>query len=107
MAAGISFNKIDTSPSIFIDFLSVSLSDDLADDLGDVDFEDPGNADDEGWETEDEMEAEAEQDDSELTFSKHTGSILPRVHALIIRQILTFKPFKLLFPSFVQARCFA
>lgn len=49
--------------------------DDLADDLGDVDFEDPGNADDEGWETEDEMEAEAEQDDSELTFSKHTGSV--------------------------------
>lgn len=57
----------------------VSLSDDLADDLGDVDFEDPGNADDEGWETEDEMEAEAEQDDSELTFSKHIGSILSRV----------------------------
>ncbi|KAG8004558.1 Angio-associated migratory cell protein [Nibea albiflora] len=48
--------------------------DDLADDLGDVDFEDPGNADDEGWETEDEMEAEAEQDDSELTFSRHNGS---------------------------------
>uniref|UniRef100_A0A3B3X0U7 Angio-associated migratory cell protein n=1 Tax=Poecilia mexicana TaxID=48701 RepID=A0A3B3X0U7_9TELE len=49
--------------------------DDLADDLGDVDFEDPGNPEDdnEGWETEDEMEAEAEQDDSELTFSKHTG----------------------------------
>ncbi len=53
---------------------SLSLPDDLADDLGDVDFDDPGNADDEGWETEDEMEAEAEQDDSELTFSKHTGS---------------------------------
>ncbi|XP_038154877.1 angio-associated migratory cell protein [Cyprinodon tularosa] len=52
--------------------------DDLADDLGDVDFEDPGNPeeDDAGWETEDEMEAdEAEQDDSELTFSKHTGSV--------------------------------
>ncbi|MEQ2220516.1 hypothetical protein ILYODFUR_006286 [Ilyodon furcidens] len=51
--------------------------DDLADDLGDVDFEDPGNPEDdnEGWETEDEMEAEAEQDDSELTFSKHTGSV--------------------------------
>lgn len=50
-----------------------SLSDDLADDLEDVDFEDAGNDDDEGWETEDEMEAEAVQDDSELTFSKHTG----------------------------------
>uniref|UniRef100_A0AAQ6A213 Angio-associated migratory cell protein n=1 Tax=Amphiprion ocellaris TaxID=80972 RepID=A0AAQ6A213_AMPOC len=51
--------------------------DDLADDLEDVDFEDAGNADDdnEGWETEDEMEAEAEQDDSELTFSRHTGSV--------------------------------
>ncbi|XP_068612552.1 angio-associated migratory cell protein [Brachionichthys hirsutus] len=49
--------------------------DDLLDDLADVDFEDPGDADDEGWETEDEMEAEAEQDDSELTFSKHTGSV--------------------------------
>ncbi|TDG96283.1 hypothetical protein EPR50_G00238630 [Perca flavescens] len=49
--------------------------DDLADELEDVDFEDAGNADDddEGWETEDEMEAE--QDDSELTFSKHTGSV--------------------------------
>lgn len=51
----------------------MSLIDDLADDLEDVDFEDAANADDEGWETEDEMEAEAEQDDSELTFSKHTG----------------------------------
>ncbi|KAM9836268.1 angio-associated migratory cell protein [Aulostomus maculatus] len=50
--------------------------DDLADDLEDVDFEEPGDADDdEGWETEDEMEAEAEHDDSELTFSKHTGSV--------------------------------
>lgn len=67
----------------------MSLSDDLADDLGDVDFEDPGNADDEGWETEDEMEAEAEQDDSELTFSKHTGSILSRVSVLI--KVLYFK----------------
>lgn len=65
--------------SDLVDFLCVSLSDDLADDLGDVDFEDTGNAgDDEGWETEDEMEADAEQDDSELTFSKHTGiNILP------------------------------
>lgn len=53
----------------------VSLVDDLADDLEEVDFDDAGNAgdDNEGWETEDEMEAEAEQDDSELTFSKHTG----------------------------------
>lgn len=49
----------------------------MADDLEDVDFEDPGNAEDEGWETEDEMEAEAEQDDSELTFSRHTGRVLP------------------------------
>lgn len=59
----------------FKNFRWVSFSDDLADDLGDVDFEDPGNTgDDEGWETEDEMEAEAEQDDSDLTFSKHSGS---------------------------------
>lgn len=48
--------------------------DDLADELDDVDFEeDPGNVDDEGWETEDEMEAD--QDDSELTFSSHKGSV--------------------------------
>ncbi|KAM8903012.1 angio-associated migratory cell protein [Spinachia spinachia] len=48
--------------------------DDLADDLEDVDFEDAGKGnDDEGWETEDEMEED--QDDSELTFSKHTGSV--------------------------------
>ncbi len=66
------------------------LTDDLADDLGDVDFEDPGNADDEGWETEDEMEAEAEQDDSELTFNKHTGNTWPLVYyALIFRKILS------------------
>lgn len=62
--------------------LSLLLTDDLADDLEDVDFEEAGNADDdddddEGWVTEDEMEAEAEQDDSELTFSKHTSSVLP------------------------------
>uniref|UniRef100_A0A3B4GD99 Angio associated migratory cell protein n=1 Tax=Pundamilia nyererei TaxID=303518 RepID=A0A3B4GD99_9CICH len=51
--------------------------DDLADDLEDVDFDDAGNAgdDNDGWETEDEMEAEAEQDDSDLTFNKHTGSV--------------------------------
>ncbi|KAF7663092.1 hypothetical protein LDENG_00218480 [Lucifuga dentata] len=50
---------------------------DLADDLEDVDFDDPGNADDDndGWETEDEMDAEAEQDDSEFSFSKHKGSV--------------------------------
>lgn len=48
--------------------------DDLADELDDVDFEEePGNVDDEGWETEDEMEAD--QDDSELTFSSHKGSV--------------------------------
>lgn len=48
--------------------------DDLADELDDVDFEeDPGNADEEGWETEDEMEAD--QDDSDLTFSSHKGSV--------------------------------
>ncbi|KAG9277893.1 angio-associated migratory cell protein [Astyanax mexicanus] len=49
--------------------------DDLADDFEDVEFADAENQDqdDEGWETEDEMEAE--QDDSELTFSKHTGSV--------------------------------
>lgn len=42
-------------------------------------FEDAegGGDDDEGWETEDEMEAEAQQDDSELTFSKHTGKSHP------------------------------
>ncbi|XP_024150309.1 angio-associated migratory cell protein [Oryzias melastigma] len=48
---------------------------DLADELDNVDFEEDDHKDDEGWETEDEMEAEAEQDDSELTFSKHTGSV--------------------------------
>ncbi|XP_062303083.1 angio-associated migratory cell protein [Osmerus eperlanus] len=49
--------------------------DDLAEELEDVDFGDAGSgdADDEGWETEDEMESE--RDDSELTFSKHTGSV--------------------------------
>ncbi|KAG7326740.1 hypothetical protein KOW79_010141 [Hemibagrus wyckioides] len=45
-------------------------TDHLVEELEDVDFAD---ADDEGWETEDEMEAE--QDDSDLTFSKHTGSV--------------------------------
>ncbi|KAB5583855.1 hypothetical protein PHYPO_G00100530 [Pangasianodon hypophthalmus] len=49
-------------------------TDDLAEELEDVDFaEAEGTADDEGWETEDEMEAD--QDDSELTFIKHTGSV--------------------------------
>lgn len=50
-------------------------ADDLAEELEDVDFVDAdGNAEDEGWETEDE-EMEAAQDDSELTFGKHTGSV--------------------------------
>lgn len=48
-------------------------SEDLAEELEDVDFADAGNADDDGWETEDEMESEL--DDSELTFSKHTGDV--------------------------------
>ncbi|XP_012674359.1 angio-associated migratory cell protein [Clupea harengus] len=48
--------------------------DDLAEELEDVDFEDAGAAaDDEGWETGDEMEEAV--DDSELTFSRHTGSV--------------------------------
>lgn len=50
--------------------------DDLADELEDVDVVDAEHMneddDDGGWETEDEMESE--QDDSELTFSKHTGN---------------------------------
>ncbi|XP_076872087.1 angio-associated migratory cell protein [Brachyhypopomus gauderio] len=48
-------------------------ADDLAGEIEGVDFDEAGNADDEGWETEDEMEDD--QDDSELTFSKHTGSV--------------------------------
>ncbi|KAI5613490.1 angio-associated migratory cell protein [Silurus asotus] len=49
-------------------------TDDLAEELEDVAFaEAEGNPDDEGWETEDEMDAE--QDDSDLTFNKHTGSV--------------------------------
>ncbi|XP_016116854.1 angio-associated migratory cell protein-like [Sinocyclocheilus grahami] len=51
-------------------------AEDLAEELEDVDFSEAGNAgnaDDDGWEMEDEMESE--QDDSELTFSKHTGSV--------------------------------
>lgn len=76
----------------FFHFRRVSFSDDLADDLGDVDFEDPGNAgDDEGWETEDEMEAEAEQDDSDLTFSKHSGSSRPSRMKLSSRSLLHSK----------------
>lgn len=47
----------------------------MAEEFEDVDFEDAGAAaDDEGWETEDDMEAD--QDDSELTFSNHTGTLL-------------------------------
>ncbi|MGH0114446.1 UNVERIFIED_CONTAM: hypothetical protein FKN15_017746 [Acipenser sinensis] len=49
--------------------------DDIAEDIEDVDFTE---GDDEGWETEDEggeeME-EADKDDSDLTFSRHTGSV--------------------------------
>ena len=58
---------LDRTPS------SATHTDDLAEELEDVDFGDAGNgdADDEGWDTEDEMESE--RDDSELTFSKHTG----------------------------------
>ncbi|XP_060775044.1 angio-associated migratory cell protein isoform X2 [Neoarius graeffei] len=49
-------------------------TDDLVEELEDVDFaEAEGPADDGAWETEDEMEAE--QDDSDLTFIKHTGSV--------------------------------
>ncbi len=44
-------------------------SEDLAEELEDVDLAEAG--DDDGWETEDEMESE--QDDSDLSFSKHTG----------------------------------
>lgn len=59
-----------------------------------MDFEDPGNPeeDDAGWETEDEMEAdEAEQDDSELTFSKHTGRTL----LLFLHQVYVEPTFRL------------
>lgn len=70
--------KVDLVPNGNLVFLSHQ--DDLADDLEDVDFEDGGHGhDDEGWETEDEMEED--QDDSELTFSKHTGNPLPGFHA--------------------------
>ncbi|XP_048835237.1 angio-associated migratory cell protein [Brienomyrus brachyistius] len=50
--------------------------DDLAGEFEDVDFDEAegGEEDNNGWETEDEA-MEAEQDDSELTFSKHTGSV--------------------------------
>lgn len=69
------------SHGVYFDF---PIPDDVADDLGDVDIEDTGDPDDEGWETEDEMEAEAQVDDSELTFSKHTGRapLPPRVDPL-------------------------
>ncbi|XP_039612357.1 angio-associated migratory cell protein [Polypterus senegalus] len=52
--------------------------DDLAEDFEDVDFAEGGVEDDEGWETEDEggeEQMESSRDDSELTFSKHTGSV--------------------------------
>lgn len=49
-------------------------ADDLANDFEDVDFENAeAAADDEAWETEDEMEGN--QDDSDFTFSSHTGSV--------------------------------
>lgn len=55
--------------------LDVLSEDDLAEEFEDVDFADAGAAaDDEGWETEDEMDAD--QDDSELTFSNHTGNVM-------------------------------
>ncbi|XP_036396826.1 angio-associated migratory cell protein [Megalops cyprinoides] len=50
-------------------------ADDLAEEFEDVDVGEAGAPEDsDGWETEDE-EMEADQDDSELTFSKHTGSV--------------------------------
>lgn len=47
----------------------------MAAEFEDVDFGEAegGEEDNNGWETEDEA-MEAEQDDSELTFSKHTGN---------------------------------
>ncbi|KAL4660196.1 angio-associated migratory cell protein-like [Arapaima gigas] len=50
--------------------------DDLAGEFEDVDFGEAGGGEEEneGWETEDE-DMEAAQDDSELTFSKHMGSV--------------------------------
>ncbi|KAI1899463.1 hypothetical protein AGOR_G00062060 [Albula goreensis] len=63
-------------------------ADDLAEEFEDVDFEEAGGEDDEGWETEDE-EMEADQDDSELTFSKHIGSVFcvsldPATNSLVV-----------------------
>uniref|UniRef100_A0A8C4TP52 Angio-associated migratory cell protein n=1 Tax=Erpetoichthys calabaricus TaxID=27687 RepID=A0A8C4TP52_ERPCA len=58
--------------------ISLSVLDDLAEDFEDVDFAEGGVEDDEGWETEDEggdEQMESSRDDSELTFSKHTGSV--------------------------------
>lgn len=57
---------------------SVPFSDDLASDMEDVDFADEpedGEMADEAWETEDEGVGEGAEphDDSELTYSKHTG----------------------------------
>lgn len=46
-------------------------SEELAEELEDVDLADDEDDEDGGWETEDEMESE--QDDSDLSFSKHTG----------------------------------
>uniref|UniRef100_A0A3P9AKP5 Angio-associated migratory cell protein n=1 Tax=Esox lucius TaxID=8010 RepID=A0A3P9AKP5_ESOLU len=52
-------------------------ADDLADEFEDVDFGETRDGDDEqeDWDTEDEMEQESVQDDSDLTFTKHTGSV--------------------------------
>ncbi|KAL1022110.1 hypothetical protein UPYG_G00022300 [Umbra pygmaea] len=52
-------------------------ADDLADEFEDVDFGESGDGDDEqeDWDTEDEMEQESVQDDSDLTFTKHRGSV--------------------------------
>ncbi|KAJ8403475.1 hypothetical protein AAFF_G00352470 [Aldrovandia affinis] len=49
-------------------------ADDLADEFEDVEFDEAGGEEDEGWGNEDE-EMDDDQDDSELTFSKHRGSV--------------------------------
>ncbi|XDV35108.1 hypothetical protein PO909_005135, partial [Leuciscus waleckii] len=50
-------------------------AEDLAEELEDVDVADAGNEDDEDDDDDDDEEMESQQDDSELTFSKHTGSV--------------------------------
>lgn len=99
-------NKTCKQPFPFTSGSFLILLDDLADNLEDVDFEDAGNADDdEGWETEDEMEAEAEQDDSELTFSKHTGKTSRQLWAVTCRQP-QYDRCELILPSSDQIQCF-